>query len=198
MSDFYPCYSLPGDLYPYWIMAGHGGNSPCIQGKPPYQAYATISNCVGWAWGRYQQIREQAGFAIDWRLPANNAGYWFGSAQRNGMSTGQEPALGAVLCFAGGHVAIVEEIAEDESYILTSESDWGGAAFSLRQRWASNNYVLSVGGFQGFIYNVSDLDPGPEPPEPPEPDPGGDEGYRFKWWMARQQIIRKIRRNRHV
>ena len=189
MSEFYPCYSLPSDLYPWWIKSGYGGNSPCILGSPTYQYGCTLSNCVGWAWGRYQQARG----SVDWRLPAVNAGSWYAAAIANGMSVGSEPALGAVLCLGGGHVAIVEEIAADGSFINCSESDWGGAAFSFRTRYRSRNWELNVGGFQGFIYN-SEWDPSPDPPVPPEPEPPGPEpgpGNRFKWWMPRRLLLNR-------
>lgn len=189
MAVFTPCTSLPANLSPWWIMSAYGGNSPCIEGNPPAEPHATISNCVGWAWGRYCQAKG----SVDSRLPIGNAGNWYRQAQVNGMSTGSEPALGAVICFGGGHVAIVEEIAADGSFINCSESDWNGAAFSYRTRYRADNWELAVHDFQGFIYNDEwdpSPDPGPDPepePEPPEPETGN----RFKWWMARRKILNR-------
>lgn len=173
MAEF-PCDTLPSNLFPWWIMDDVGGYSPCIAGSPQAQPGATIANCVGWAWGRYCQIRGE----VVPTLPTGNANTWFTAAQAAGFETGQEPALGAVICFSGGlgHVAIVEEIAEDGSYIRCSESDYGGPIFSYRTRYRANNWQLAVGGFQGFIYN--DVEPGPV-------------GDRFKWWLCARMLKRR-------
>lgn len=191
MADFVPCKSLPSDLYPWWVQTSHGGNSPCIQGYPPLFTGCTLSNCVGWAWGRWQQING----SIDSRLPASNAGNWWRQANVAGMNTGSEPQLGAVACF-NGHVAIVEEIAADGSYINCSESDYRGAAFTYRTRYRSQNWSYpGYAAFQGFIYQNDTPTPGPGPgpePEPPEPDPG-QEDQKFKWWFFKWKILRKKR-----
>ena len=182
MSEYVPCKSLPSVRFPWWIRTAAGGISPCIPGSPLLETGSTLSNCVGWAWGRYQQIHG----SVDPRLPASSAGSWYRQAQAAGMSTGSTPALGAVLCLGGGHVAIVEEIADDGTFINCSESDYGGAAFTYRTRYRANNYELSVGGFQGFIYNDSfDPPPGPGPdPEPPDPEP--EDQQKFRWWMFKE------------
>ena len=168
MAEF-PCDHLPAVLFPWWIMDDYGGYSPCIPGYPQAETGATIANCVGWAWGRYCQIH---GEPVP-TLPTSHAGTWYAAAQLAGFDTGQEPALGAVICFSGGHVAIVEEIAEDGSWIKCSESDYGGPVFSYRTRYRANNWELAVTGFQGFIYNDF------------EPD------KRFKWWMAARILKRR-------
>lgn len=185
MAEF-PCNHLPSNLNPWWIQSP-AGVSPCILGSPQPQAQpgATIANCVGWAWGRYQQIHG----TIDSRLPTVNAGGWLAAAREAGMSTGSEPALGAVACF-NGHVAIVEEIAPDGSYIRCSESDYGKIIFAYRTRYRSQNWSYpGYAEFQGFIYNTYEPGPGPEPPTPPGPDPQN----HFKWWYFKWQILRKKR-----
>lgn len=193
MADFVPCKQLPDNLYPWWVQTEHGGNSPCIQGNPPLFTGCTLANCVGWAWGRWQQING----SIDPRLPKSNAGNWWRQANTAGMNTGSEPQLGAVICF-NGHVAVVEEIAADGSFINCSESDWGGDAFTYRTRYRSQNWSFTgYSPFQGFIYQNDTPTPGPGPgpePEPPEPDPGQDD-QKFKWWFFKWQIMRNRRRN---
>lgn len=185
MSDFVPCKSLPQNLYPWWIQAASGGNSPCIAGSPQAEPGATIANCVGWAWGRFQQIRG----SVDSRLPSSNAGNWWRQAQNAGMPTGSEPQLGAVLCM-NGHVAIVEEIAADGTFINCSESDYGGPIFTYRTRYRSQNWSYpGYSTFQGFIYQDDEPTPGPGPdpdPEPPSPDP--ENPQKFHWWMFRHLI----------
>lgn len=174
MAEF-PCDTLPTELSPWWIKDGYGGISPCILGSPRPEYGATIANCVGWAWGRYCEIR---GEAVP-ELPTGNGGTWFSTAIANGMETGTEPALGAVACFAGGpsgfgHVAIVEEIAEDGSYIRCSESDYGGPVFSYRTRYRSQNWSYpGYAQFQGFIYN-EDVAENP-----------------FKWWLCARLLKRR-------
>ncbi len=188
MSEWVPCKTLPANLSPWWIMSAYGGNSPCIEGNPAAEPHATIANCVGWAWGRYQQGRG----SVDSRLPSSNAGDWYRQAQAAGMSVGQEPQLGSVLCLST-HVCIVEEIAADGTFINCSESDYGGAVFSYRTRYRANNWILGGGTFQGFIYNDS-FDPGPDPPEPEPPGPGPEPeptGSRFRWWMYRLLLNRR-------
>ena len=181
MAEF-PCNTLPSNLNPWWIQSP-AGVSPCILGLPQAEPGATIANCVGWAWGRYQQIHG----TIDSRLPTINAGGWLALAQSRGMSTGSTPALGAVICFSG-HVAVVEEIAADGSYIRCSESDYGGPIFSYRTRYRANNWQLtSSNRFQGFIYNTYEPGPGPEPPTPPGPEPENN----FKWWFAARLLKRR-------
>lgn len=191
MSDWVPCRSIPSSMSPWWIRTADGGNSPCILGSPLYQSGCTLSNCVGWAWGRFNQGRG----SVDSRLPSGNAGSWYARAQAAGMPTGSEPRLGAVLCLSGGHVAIVEEIAADGSFINCSESDYGGAAFSYRTRYRSNNWELAVHGFQGFIYQDESYTPEPGPDPEPEPDPPGPEtGSRFKWYYVNRLLKRRFRR----
>lgn len=181
MAEF-PCDHLPSNLNPWWIQSP-AGVSPCILGSPQAQPGATIANCVGWAWGRYQQIHG----SIDSRLPTINAGGWLAAAREAGMSTGSEPALGAVICMSN-HVAIVEEIAADGSYIRCSESDYGKSMFSYRTRYRSQNWSYpGYSTFQGFIYNTYEPGPGPDPPVPPGPEP---ENY-FRWWFFKWQILRK-------
>lgn len=169
MAEF-PCDTIPAQMFPWWIQDDYGGYSPCIAGYPLYQQGCTLANCVGWAWGRYCEIKGE----IDNDLPTGNAGTWYTTAQQRGMSVGQEPALGAVICFSGGHVAIVEYISDDGSYICCSESDYGGAAFTYRTRYKFNNYELAITGFQGFIYNT--VSPTQK---------------KFKWWMARLMLMRR-------
>ena len=195
MADFVPCKQLPDNLYPWWVQTAHGGNSPCIEGHPPGFTGCTVANCVGWAWGRWQQING----SIDSRLPYSNAGNWWRQAQNAGMNTGSEPQLGAVICF-NGHVAVVEEIAADGSYINCSESDYGENYFTYRTRYRpQNGSYPGYSQFMGFIYQNDTPTPGPGPdpePEPPEPDPGQDD-QKFKWWFFRWQIQRNRRRNKN-
>lgn len=114
-----------------------------------------LPNCTCYAYGRYAEIR--GAFA---QLPQWDAKDWWDSA--TDFERGQEPKLGAVICFGdnrpdgSGHVAIVEEIDENGD-IKTSNSAYGGTYFYTETLTQANNYVPEdrIGTFylQGFIYN---------------------------------------------
>lgn len=167
----------------------HGGINWCIDGKPMDSECSVLSNCVGYANGRFEEIyREITGYDGKdmkfWYL-CNNAENWIERAEKYGLEMGQEPRPGAVICWqkgpttgssdGAGHVAIVEEVYEDGS-ILTSESGYGNSNIFWTKkrtkgsdgRWGqSADYTL-----RAFIYNpaVKRVDP-PTPPTPPEPKP---------------------------
>lgn len=158
MSNFIPCTVLPADLSPYWIKAGYGGINPCILGnpQPPGHSDSVLANCVGWAWGRFAQCLNDPGSCA---LSTGNAvTFW---THADGYERGSEPKLGAVVCYSGGsigtgHVGIVEEIAEDGSYIKTSNSNYGSSIFDYWTFTRANNWAWGPGSditFQGFIYN---------------------------------------------
>lgn len=124
-----------------------------------YAAGYGLPNCTCYAYGRYAEIRN----AFQTLLPTGDAGTWWAAAQNTpGLSTGQVPALGAIICYGDnparpGHVAIVEEIHSDGSLTI---SESGYRAFYFRattvrreDNWRAG-WVISYGyQFQGFIYN---------------------------------------------
>ncbi|MFZ1258438.1 MAG: CHAP domain-containing protein [Candidatus Saccharimonas sp.] len=74
-----------------------------------------------------------------------NAGYnWISSAQAAGKSTGSTPQAGAV-AVANGHVAYVESVNSDGSYVV-SEMGWNYTAGNYNQR------TVNPGTFGQFIY----------------------------------------------
>ena len=153
MCAFVPRYQCPNPNSPWWTSTARGGMSPCIhdsQLKNCAWTGATISNCVGYAWGRFSEILGRP------MSPAGapNAGEWF-SSYATGYPRGQTPAVGAVGCFSkpgeAGHVLIVEAVYPDGS-IQTSESSYSGSAFFSQRRYPPN-YMNAPYQFQGFIYN---------------------------------------------
>lgn len=131
-------------------------------GNPFYPTYG-LPNCTCYAYGRYAEIRNA--FAP---LPTGDAKDWWARAQGN-FQCGQEPQLGAVLCWgtdhadSPGHVAIVEEIASNGDVTL-SNSSWGGSYFFVSTSTRASGYAnpgVSHYFFQGFIYN--DFMPTPTP-----------------------------------
>lgn len=115
-----------------------------------FQGKYGMPNCTAYAWGRAYEIM---GTKPDLRTRADgigNAKTWFGSKYCP-YERGQEPRLGAIMCFDGtyGHVAVVEEIKGDN--ITVSQSSYGGPMFSTRT-YKKGNYDHGSLKFQGFIY----------------------------------------------
>ena len=141
--------------------------------NPFYQSGYGLPNCTCYAWGRFWEIGDpnDTGEHKPVNLPTGDGYEWFGRAVSGGYyETGQTPRLGAVICFSdnnhptsGGHVAIVEQINNDNS-IVTSNSAYGGAFFYLSNispvngRYDTGHYT-----FQGFIYNPYAYQPSPIP-----------------------------------
>lgn len=74
-----------------------------------------------------------------------NAGYnWISAAQAAGKTTGTTPQAGAVAVM-DGHVAYVESVNADGSYVV-SEMGWNYQAGNYNQR------TVQPGAFGGFIY----------------------------------------------
>lgn len=132
---------------------GMEGSFYWYESNPFYIAGYGLPNCTTYAWGRFWEISDPEGTGANKpTLPTSDAGSWFN--QVSGYETGNEPRLGAVICWAGdpGHVAIVEEI-KDNGDIVISQSAWGGQYFWTDTAKKSNNYSLYGYTFQGFIYN---------------------------------------------
>lgn len=146
--------TLPEVGNKYYTSTARGGLSPCIHdGSLKKCAWpgSTLSNCVGWAWGRFSEIMGQPMS----NAGAPNAGMWFTNYATQ-YSRGSTPAVGAIACFSNpgkaGHVLVVEEIYSDGS-ILTSESGYSSNKPFWNQRRYPPNYMSSPYQFQGFIYN---------------------------------------------
>ena len=160
-----------------------GGWSSCIKGNPMDSNANVLANCVGYASGRFNEIinlaRETEGCAYN-NLTCN-AFRFKEKAESDGLETGSEPRLGAIMCWdkngGAGHVAVVERVNDDGS-VYRSESNYGGTSFLNKTCNNSNGrWGLSSGyNFRCFIYLPSDvqsiIEPAPEPaPAPVEPAP---------------------------
>jgi surface antigen len=168
MSNYFiPRLSKPqrkDSTYKYYTKDSYGGYNGAILGNKRPWTGCVMSNCVGYAKGRFNEIIGKNNCRY---LGTGHAGTMWNNC--NGLSRGQTPKLGAVACWSGGstgcgHVAIVEKIYKDES-ILVSESSWSG--FTSKQAscyyWRTYRiyktyegrkpYPLSGYKFQGFIYN---------------------------------------------
>ena len=156
MSEYRPRTTPPDPSDLRWISddAQYGGFNRCMVINDA--TGLTIPNCTGYVHGRWMEISSSRECPLSTSNAANYYGY-----TADGMQRGSEPQLGAVICFSTGqggqpgHVAIVEEIVDDDT-IITSDSNFGHEYFVMRTRHRSMGWNWIAGSdlvFQGFIYN---------------------------------------------
>ena len=143
----------------YYITKAKGGYSNAIQGKPTDPNCDVLSNCVGYAVGRFNEI---GGYGYCKYLSPVNAEKFM--QYKGSLKTGQTPQVGACMVWqrgktldgsdGAGHVAIVEKVISP-TQVMTSESAYGGSAFYTKNRSkGSGNWGMgSSYKFLGFIYN---------------------------------------------
>lgn len=159
MAQFKPRTTRPEAGNKYYITKAKGGYSGAIQGKPTDRDCDVLSNCVGYAVGRFNEI---GGWGSCKYLAPVNAENFIQYA--GGLEVGQTPKLGACMVWrkgatlsnsdGAGHVAIVEKIIS-ATEIVTSESGWNSKPFWTKTRKkGSGNWGAGSGyTFLGFIYN---------------------------------------------
>lgn len=159
MAQFKPRLTKPEAGNKYYITKARGGYSGAIQGKPTDPDCDVLSNCVGYAYGRFNEI---GGYGCCKYLRPTNAENFIQYA--GGLEVGQTPKLGACMVWrkgatlsgsdGAGHVAIVEKVIS-ETEIVTSESGWNSKPFWTKTRKkGSGNWGAGSGyTFLGFIYN---------------------------------------------
>lgn len=175
MATFKPRLTKPEKGNPYYNTKANGGYSSAIKGKPTDSDCDVLSNCVGYAYGRFNEI---GGWGSCKYLVPTNAEKFI--QYKGNLEVGQTPKLGACMVWqkgatlsgndGAGHVAIVEQIISDTE-VVTSDSGYGGAAFWTSNRkkgdgnWgAGDGYV-----FLGFIYNPAECCKDAPPAEDPKP-----------------------------
>lgn len=148
----------------YYITKANGGYSNAVQGKPTDPGCDVLANCVGYAYGRFNEI---GGYGYCKYLSPVNAEKFIQHA--GGLEVGQTPKLGACMVWkkgttlsgddGAGHVAIVEQVISP-TQVVTSESGYNSKAFwtQTRSKGSGNWGMSSDYTFLGFIYNpaVSD------------------------------------------
>lgn len=145
----------PGAGNKYYIRKAQGGYSNAIYGKPTDSECNVLSNCVGFAYGRFNEI---GGYGYCKYLAPVNAENFI--QYKGSCEVGMVPKVGACMVWEGkgdlaGHVAIVEKV-YDNNHVYTSESGygsknpfWNSHRYNNNGRWGCNsNYK-----FLGFIYN---------------------------------------------
>ena len=169
MSDLWyvPRLTIPATDDKNYLKSGYGGYNPCILGNPLYAPGSTLSNCVGYAWGRWREI-----LGYNHNLSTGNGGTWYANTGDGYQRSTTTPRLGCVACWGGsgvdGHVAIIEEIyytsGGNIDHCIVSQSGWGWAdTFRTRTIRPSDGWWIynDVGSFQGFIYLPVDFLPCP-------------------------------------
>lgn len=175
--------SKPGAGNKFFITTGAGGYSHCIVGKPTDSQCNVLSNCVGYACGRFNEIIG----SMKYPYLNCNAENFIERAKSAGLQVVNYPTLGGIMVWqkgdtlsgndGAGHVAVVERI-DSANQIYTSESGYGGSAFwnSIR---TNNNGRWGMGSgysFRGCIINPAIGDVHYVEPTP-TPTPSGETIY---------------------
>ena len=125
-----------------------------------------MTNCVGYAYGRFNEIGE---YGYCKYLTPTNAENFIQYKSKN-LEVGQIPKVGACMVWqkgstlsdsdGAGHVAIVEKVVS-ETEVITSESGWGSKKpfwNQTRKKGSGNWGQASTYKFLGFIYNPAVVD----------------------------------------
>lgn len=158
----------------YYTTIAKGGYSRAIEGKckttgKPDTQCNVLANCVGYAYGRFNEIGNYG--SCRYLSPVNAENF---PEYAKGLTIGTEPKLGAIIVWkkggtlkgtdGAGHVAVVERIYNDGS-VLISQSGYNSNPFwtetikkgdgNWRCAWMGTAYT-----FRCFIYNpaVPDTD----------------------------------------
>lgn len=157
MANFIPRMTKPEKGNPYYNTKANGGYSGAIKGKPEDADCDVLSNCVGYAYGRFNEIGQWG--SCKYLVPTNAELF---IKYKGDLEVGQTPKLGACMVWqkgtqsgsdGAGHVAIVEKILSDTE-VVTSESAWEGYDFQIanRKKGEDGNWGQAY-PFLGFIYN---------------------------------------------
>ena len=149
-----------------YIKTTYGGWNTCVIGSPTDKDCNVLSNCVGYASGRFNEIyNEITGHtgSHKWNILNCNAENFIERAEQLGLKISKTPTLGGIMVWqkgslnwqdGAGHVSVVEKIIDDNT-IYTSESAWGGSAFYNSTRRNTNGRwgMGSAYSFRGCIVN---------------------------------------------
>lgn len=145
----------------FYNTTSKGGYSQCIVGKPTDKNANVLSNCVGYACGRFNEIIGEMKYPY---LNCNAENFIERAKKYYNLKIVDYPTLGGIMVWqkgntlkvndGAGHVEIVEEII-NKNTILTSASNYGGTAFYNAKRSNSNGRWGLTSGytFRGCIIN---------------------------------------------
>ena len=173
MAKFSPRMTRPEKGNKYYIRQVSGGWNGAVEGSPKDKYCNVLSNCVGYACGRFNEIIG----SMKYPYLNCNAENFIERAKQYGLQVSSKPVLGGIMVWqkgatlsgndGAGHVAIVEKII-DNNTIYTSESGYGSSAFWNSTRNNSNGRwgIGSGYKFRGCIINPSIKDNIPSEPKP--------------------------------
>ena len=171
--SYTPRLTIPEKGNPYYNRKPNG-YSDAVLGKPTEAGLDVLRNCVGYAYGRFNEIVGQGKMVY---LKPVNAEQFIVAIEKyhQPLTVGFTPKLGSCMVWAqgttssgsdgAGHVAIVEQINADGS-IVTSESGWNAKKAFWTQKRTNADGRWGQGSkynFLGFIYNPAVADVVPEP-----------------------------------
>lgn len=175
----------------FFITKSKGGYSTCIQGNPTDSQCNVLSNCVGYACGRFNEIIGAMKYPS---LNCNAENFIERAKNTYGLEISSVPTLGGIMVWqkgtlsgndGAGHVAVVEKII-DSNTIYTSESGYGGSAFwnSTRRNTNGRWGLGSAYTFRGCIVNPAIgkvVAPTPTPSAKKSVDEVAKEVIRGEW-----------------
>ena len=175
----------------FFITKSKGGYSTCIQGSPTDSQCNVLSNCVGYACGRFNEIIGAMKYPS---LNCNAENFIERAKNTYGLEISSVPTLGGIMVWqkgtlsgndGAGHVAVVEKII-DSNTIYTSESGYGGSAFwnSTRRNTNGRWGLGSAYTFRGCIVNLAIgkvVAPTPTPSAKKSVDEVAKEVIRGEW-----------------
>lgn len=176
MASFTPRLTKPEKGNKYYITKAKGGYSDAIKGKPTDPDCDVLANCVGYAYGRFNEIGNWG--SCKYLYPTNAENF---IQYAKGLEVGQTPKVGACMVWrkgatlsgsdGAGHVAIVEKVISDTE-VVTSESGWNSSKpfwTQTRKKGSDNRWGSgSAYTFLGFIYNPAECCQNSEPPKKEE------------------------------
>jgi len=160
----------------YYITKSAGGWSNAIVGSPKDGECNVLANCVGYAYGRFNEIGGYGSCKYLAPVNAENFIQYKGTCE-----VSRVPSVGACMVWrkgatlsgsdGAGHVAIVERV-DSSTQVYTSESGYGSSKpfWNSTRTKGSGNWGAGAGyTFLGFIVNPaikSEPAPSPSIPEP--------------------------------
>lgn len=160
-EKFVPRLTRPEDNNPYYNTKSNGGYSTACKGSPTQSKWNVCSNCVGYVFGRFNEIAQNT--KMSYLRPVNAELFM---QYKGSLETGMIPRVGACMVWqkgatlsgsdGAGHVAIVEKVISDTE-VVTSESGWKAKNpfwTQTRKKGKDGNWgQASSYKFLGFIYN---------------------------------------------
>jgi len=161
-KNFKPRTTRPEKGNKYYIRKASGGWSPCIKGNPLDKDCDALANCVSYEIGRFNEETNQGGITFWASMNAEN---FYANAYKWGLETGQEPKIGACMCWSGGepakasdglgHVANCEKV-YSSTKVDKSDSGYKSYIFKYKtvNKGSDGNWGMSKKyKFLGFVYN---------------------------------------------